>query len=137
MRAAPRRDTTRVPTPALVASDTLALIAFVLVGMEQHRLVSVATIFLRNAVPLVSAWFGAALLLGLYRRPSLASLLRTWIVAIPIGVTIRSLLVGSPDEPGRFLTFLAVALLFTLMFLAAGRGIVWFVWGWRRERSDG
>jgi hypothetical protein len=89
--------------------------------------------FLRNAVPLLVAWFGTALLLRLYRRPGLAPLLRTWLVAVPVGVSVRSLLVGSPDEPARFLTFLAVSMLFTLLFLLAGRGVVWFAAGWRRE----
>lgn len=136
MRAAPRRDTTPLPTPALVASDTLALIAFVLVGIEQHHETSVAVVVLRNAVPLLAAWFATALPLRLYRRPGLAPLLRTWLVAVPVGVAVRSLLVGSPDEAGRFLTFLAVSMVFTLLFLLAGRGIVWFAAGWRRERRE-
>jgi hypothetical protein len=55
---------------------------------------------------------------------------------VPAGVVVRSLLVGSPDEPGRFLTFLAVSMLFTLLFLVVGRGIVWFATGWRRERGQ-
>jgi hypothetical protein len=137
MRAAPRRDTTPLPVTALVVSDALALVVFVLVGVEQHHETSLAVVFLRNAVPLLGAWFATALLLRLYRRPGLAWLLRTWVVAIPVGVAVRSLLVGSPDEAGRFLTFLAVSMLFTLVFLLAGRGIVWFAAGWRRERGSG
>jgi hypothetical protein len=137
MRAAPRRDTTPLPVAALVVSDTLALIVFVLVGIERHHGTSLAVLFLRNAVPLLAAWFATALALRLYRRRGLAPLLRTWLVAVPVGVSVRSLLVGSPDEPGRFLTFLAVSMLFTLVFLLAGRGIVWFTAGWRRERRGG
>jgi hypothetical protein len=137
MRAAPRRQTTRLPVPGLVASDAIALVVFVLVGIEQHHGSSLVVLFLRNAVPLLVAWFATALLLRLYRRPGLAPLLRTWLVAVPVGVTVRSLLVGSPDEPAAFLTFLAVSMLFTLLFLVAGRGIVWFAAGWRGERRSG
>ncbi len=133
MRAAARRDTEPLSTPALVVSDALALIVFVLVGMERHQEASQLAIFLRNAIPLLAAWFGAAILLRLYRRRGLAPLLRTWLVAVPAGVAVRSLIVGSPDEPGRFLAFLAVSMLFTLTFLLIGRGTVWFVAGWRRE----
>jgi hypothetical protein len=137
MRAAPRRQTTRLPVPAVVASDAIALTVFVLVGIEQHHGSSFVMVFLPNAVPLLVAWFATALLLRLYRRPGLAPLLRTWLVAVPVGVTVRSLLVGSPDEPGRFLTFLVVSMLFTLLFLVGGRGIVWFAAGWRGERRSG
>jgi hypothetical protein len=136
MRAAPRRDTTPLPVPALVASDAAALLVFVAVGIERHGEAALVSVFLRNAVPLLAAWFATAWLLRLYRRPGLAPLLRTWLVAVPVGVVVRSLLVGSPDEPGRFLTFLAVSMLFTLLFLVAGRGIVWFAAGWRRERGQ-
>ncbi|HEY7668938.1 MAG TPA: DUF3054 domain-containing protein [Actinomycetota bacterium] len=136
MRAAPRRDTTPLPIPALAVSDGLALIVFVLVGIEQHREASLRVVFLRNAAPLLIAWFAFALLLRLYRRPGLAPLVRTWLVAVPVGVTVRSLIVGSPDDPGRFLTFLAVSMSFTLVFLLIGRGAVWFVAGWRRERPS-
>jgi Protein of unknown function (DUF3054) len=122
-----------LPVPALVASDALALIVFVLVGIEGHHEAAAPVVFLRNAVPLLAAWFGAALLLGLYRRPGLATLLRTWLVAVPVGIVVRSLVVGSPDRPGAFLAFLGVSMAFTLLFLALGRAIVWFVAGLRRE----
>jgi hypothetical protein len=136
MRAAPNRDTTPLPTRALIASDATALIVFVLVGMERHH-ASVLEVFLRNAVPLLIAWFGVAALLGPYGRAGLASLLRTWLVAVPVGVSVRSLMVGSPDEAGRFLTFLAVSMMFTLAFLLIGRAVVWFVAGWHREAKRG
>jgi hypothetical protein len=137
MRSAPRRDALLMPRWALIASDAAALIAFVLVGMERHHAASLFVVFLRNAAPLVLAWFAVAALLGLYRRLGLASLLRTWLVAVPVGVTVRSLIVGSPDDAGRFLTFLAVSMVFTLVFLTIGRGAVWFVAGWRREGTKG
>jgi hypothetical protein len=137
MRAAPRRDTPLLPRGALIASDAVALIVFVLVGMERHHEASVLVVFLRNAAPLLLAWFTVAALLGLYRRPGVAGLLRTWLVAVPIGVAVRSLIVGSPDEAGRFLTFLAVSVGVTLAFLLIGRGAVWFAAGWRREGTRG
>ena len=74
-----------------------------------------------NAVPLLGIWVIVAVALGTYRRPGVSTLLRTWIVAVPIALVVRSLWVGSPSEITPFLTFLAVGLSFTLLFLAIGR----------------
>ena len=117
------------PVPLLVAVDLLALVVFVVTGMRSHHEGTYATIFLRNAIPLLGSWAVFSAVLGAYRYPGLGSLLRTWIVAVPVALVVRSLWVGSPTGVGRFLTFLAVGLAFTLLFLLIGRGIVALVTG--------
>lgn len=100
-------------------ADAAALVVFVLVGIRGHR-VGTMEGFLRNAVPLLGVWFVVAWLAHTYRRPGWRSLLRNWIVAVPVGLLLRSLIVGSP-RGGRLLVFLAVGLAFTLLFLVLGR----------------
>src|SRR6185503_11545375 len=65
-------------------------------------------------------WFVVAALANTYRRPGWRSLLRNWIVAVPVGLLVRTLIVGSPSG-GRLLVFLAVGLAFTLVLLVLGR----------------
>ena len=126
---APRSSPRLAPVPLLVAVDLLALVVFVVTGMRSHHEGTYATIFLRNAIPLLGSWAIFSAVLGAYRYPGLGSLLRTWIVAVPVALVVRSLWVGSPTGVGRFLTFLAVGLAFTLLFLLIGRGIVALVTG--------
>ena len=102
-----------------VVADAAALVVFVLVGISGHR-ASTLEGFLRNAVPLLGVWFLVAWLAHTYRRPGWRSLLRNWIVAVPIGLLVRVLIVGSP-KGARILVFIAVGLAFTLLFLVLGR----------------
>ena len=102
-----------------MVADAAALLVFVLVGIRGHRAATVEG-FLRNAVPLLAAWFVVAALAHTYRRPGWRSLLRNWIVAVPVGLLVRTLIVGSPNG-GKLLVFLAVGLAFTLVFLVLGR----------------
>jgi hypothetical protein len=100
-------------------ADAAALVVFVLVGIRGHRTGTVEG-FLRDAVPLLAVWFLVAWLAHTYRRPGWRSLLRNWIVAVPIGLLVRTLIVGSP-EGARILVFIAVGLAFTLLLLMLGR----------------
>jgi hypothetical protein len=102
-----------------VLADAAALIVFVVVGISGHR-ASTLEGFLRNAAPLLAAWFLVAWLAHTYRRSGSRSLLRNWIVAVPIGLLVRTLIVGSP-KGARILVFIAVGLAFTLLFLVLGR----------------
>ncbi len=104
----------------LRVADILALIAFVLVGIRSHYGREMPVVFLRNAVPLLVAWFVVAVPVGTYRRPSPRSLAVTWVLAVPIGLVARSFILGSPTG-SRLATFLGVGLAFTLLFLVAGR----------------
>ena len=102
-----------------VLADAVALVAFVVIGIRGHRASTVEG-FLRNAVPLLGVWFLVAWLAHTYRRPGWRSLLRNWIVAVPIGLLVRTLIVGSPKS-GKILVFIAVGLAFTLLLLVLGR----------------
>jgi glycopeptide antibiotics resistance protein len=99
--------------------DAAALIVFVLVGISGHRS-STMEGFLGNAVPLLAVWFLVAWLAHIYRRPGWRSLLRNWIVAVPVGLLVRTLIVGSP-KGAKILVLIAVGLAFTLVFLILGR----------------
>ncbi|HEY6567141.1 MAG TPA: DUF3054 domain-containing protein [Actinomycetota bacterium] len=106
-----------------MVADAAALIVFVLAGMRSHHEGTLVGVFMRNAVPLVCAWFVVAALFRTYRRAGLKVVFQTWIVAVPIGLIVRSLWVGSP-QGSRVFVFLAVGLAFTLLFLMAGRGVI-------------
>ena len=110
------------PATVLGAADALALIVFVVVGIRSHHEVGALYVFLRNAVPLLSAWFIVATVAGAYRTPGLRTLLITWVIAIPTGLIARSLWVGSPTG-ARLLVFLGIGLVFTALFLLAGRAL--------------
>ena len=77
---------------------------------------------LLSAAPLLGAWFLVAWLARAYRRPGWGSLLRTWIVAVPVGLLVRTVIVGSP-RGARILVLLGVGLAFTLLFLVLGRAL--------------
>lgn len=102
-----------------VLADAAALVIFVLIGIRGHHAGTVER-FLRNAVPLLGVWFLVAWLAHTYRRPGWRSLLRNWIVAVPIGLLVRTQIVGSPKGE-RILVFIAVGLAFTALFLVLGR----------------
>jgi hypothetical protein len=121
-------DTSPVRAPSapgrmLAIADTLALVAFVVVGLRSHRIGAIAEIAARNAVPLAIAWIAVALVVGTYRRRDLASLVITWAVAVPAALLVRTWWVGSP-QGGRIAVFLGVGMAFTLLFLLIGRGLV-------------
>jgi hypothetical protein len=108
-----------------LAIDVLALVLFVVAGMRSHRTASQLEIFARNVVPIGGSWLVISAVVGTYRpgagrTPSLKRLLLTWVIAVPIGVLLRSWWTGSPDGDDLFV-FGVVAMAFTLAFVAAGR----------------
>jgi hypothetical protein len=112
----------------MAAIDVLALLTFVVAGMGSHNEGTVPAYFLRNAVPLVVSWLAFAALLGTYRRVGFKTLWRTWLVAVPVALVVRSVWVGSPTG-WRFLTFLLIGLAFTALFLVVGRGLTALITG--------
>jgi hypothetical protein len=106
-----------------VIADAVALLVFVVAGIRSHHEVGALDLFLRNAVPLEVAWFVVSAVAGTYRRSGFRSLLWTWVVAVPLGLIVRSIWVGSPTG-SRLLVFVVIGLAFTLLFLLAGRGVL-------------
>lgn len=104
----------------MAIADAVALVAFVLLGMASHHDVSWTVGVARNLVPLLLAWFLMAGLLGTYRRPSPWRLLANWLLAVPAGLLLRSLVVGDPTG-SRLVIFVTVGLAVTLPLLLIGR----------------
>ena len=128
-RSAPR------PSPrAAAAVDTVALVSFVVVGVIQHG-GSGLTGSLRTGIPVLAAWFLVALVVGTYRRPGWITMLVTWVVAVPLGLVVRSMVRGGPWGRG-LLTFGAVAMAFTLLFLVGGRLLLLGAAVVRRNRAE-
>ena len=107
----------------LAASDAVAIVAFVTVGLVSHKHGVSATGYARDALPILGAWFGVALLLGTYRSGGRRRLLSTWAVGVPLGVLIRGVVLGRTLD-GDQLAFLGIALVFSLLFVLALRSAV-------------
>lgn len=107
----------RIPTLAVV--DAAAIFAFVLLGGDVHGTVRPAGT-LRTLLFLLVPWYAVAAYSGLYRAPSWRSFLRTWAVAIPLGIILRQIWVGRLFSRATLLFFVA-ALVLTLVFMIAGR----------------
>jgi Ca2+/Na+ antiporter len=124
-RDAPTSASRRSPGAApLAVADGLALLVFVAAGLRSHDIGAVGEIAARNAIPLALAWVVTALVVGVYRRRDLSSLVLTWAVAVPSALLVRTWWVGSP-RADRVVVFLVVGVVFTAMFLAVGRCVVW------------
>ena len=102
-----------------VASDVLALLVFVTVGLLNHHGGLSASGYARDALPIVGCWLVAAGAFDLYRRPRASALVGTWIAGVTAGVAIRALTLWRVE--GDDAVFLVVALAFTLLFVVAFR----------------
>ncbi|HXF82840.1 MAG TPA: DUF3054 family protein [bacterium] len=107
----------RIPTLALV--DGLALLVFIVAGVEIHGTLRLRPV-LRDAAFVLSAWYVAAGLLGLYRASSPWRVVLVWAVALPAGLLLRQWAVGRLATRAT-LAFLAAALPITLGCLLTGR----------------
>ena len=110
---------------AAVAADVVALLVFVTIGLFNHHGGVSAGDYARDALPLVGCWLLAGGAFDLYKRPRVRALLATWLVGVTAGVLLRALLRWHID--GGDAVFLAVALCFTLLFVAVVRIAVSFV----------
>jgi hypothetical protein len=105
---------------AIAASDAVAIVAFVTVGLASHEHGVSVTGYAQDALPILGAWFGVALLLGTYRVGGWQRLLATWAIGVPLGVLVRALVLGRSLDDDQ-LAFLGVALAFSLLFVLALR----------------
>jgi DUF3054 family protein len=102
-----------------VAADLLAIVAFVTVGLFNHKGGLSATGYARDVLPIAGCWLVAAGAFDLYKRPRWRALLATWLVGVTGGVLVRALVLWRLD--GKDAVFLAVALCFSLLFVLAFR----------------
>jgi hypothetical protein len=108
----------------LLAGDLLCLSAFVVLGLGTHAELGQASAlqrFLINAGPLALTWTTAGLALGAFRlsppltmRALLARTLTTWLVAAPLALILRALLLGSAT----------LILIFVLVTLGVGGALL-------------
>ncbi len=98
----------------------MSLLAFTWVGVAVHRSVLDMSVVLRDVGLFLGVWFVLVPLTSVYRRPGWGSLVRHWLMAIPLAVLGRQVLLGRPLDRAAFV-FLLVALVFAGLFLAAGR----------------
>ncbi|HEX6844472.1 MAG TPA: DUF3054 family protein [Actinomycetota bacterium] len=105
-----------------LALDLVAIAAFVVVGMGEHRSGGTLTVFVRTAGPVLVAWLACGVVFRTYRPPTPRALVKTILVAVPAGVLVRTAIVGSP-EGWRILVFLLVALVFVSLFVGTARAI--------------
>ena len=65
---------------APIIQDGAAIVVFAVLGMLSHDGSVFVAGFVRDAVPLLVGWFGVALVIGTYRRPSRRKLLITCLL---------------------------------------------------------
>ena len=126
----------------LLAGDLIAVVAFVAVGQEDHGLVNEANPVLGvllTAGEFGMPWLIAGLLLGAFPRGDkltvrslLARSLNTWLVAAPIGILIRSYVLGRAVITTAFLV---AALGFGGVFVLGWRALFALVWWWLRRKA--
>jgi hypothetical protein len=102
-----------------VTADVLAIIAFVTVGLINHKGGVSASGYARDVLPIAGCWLVAAGAFDLYKRPRWRALLGTWLVGVTAGVLVRALVRWRLD--GGDAVFLPVALCFSLLFVLAFR----------------
>jgi hypothetical protein len=106
---------------AAVASDLLALFAFVTIGLLNHHGGVSVTGYARDILPIAGCWLVAAGAFDLYKRPRWRALISTWLAGVTGGVLIRSLLLWRIE--GDDAVFLVVALAFSLLIVLAFRAV--------------
>jgi Protein of unknown function (DUF3054) len=118
-RTRPRRQRLWGQPPVL---DAAALVAFAAVGMLSHDRALFLAGFVRDALPLLGAWFAVAFAFGAYRRQSFRRLLLTWAIAVPLAVVVRGVALGRHADAMQA-AFLATSMAFTLLLVLGFRGL--------------
>jgi hypothetical protein len=104
-----------------IAADAAGIVVFAVVGIISHG--ASPGSFAHDALPLLGCWFAVALAARLYERPTVLRFLVTWLVGITAGVLVRALIL-SRHLGSKEAAFLAVSLVFTLLFVLAARALV-------------
>lgn len=120
MKALARKSGTRLRTWQLALGDVIAISLFAPIGLISHDKGITLEGLARNALPVGAGFLAAALLLGVYRRRSLASLAAAWALGVTAGVFVRAAILGHGYGRTTF-TFLIVTLIVTGLLLAIWR----------------
>jgi hypothetical protein len=108
---------------APILGDTVALVLFAVIGLASHDRGITWQGLLRDAVPVLGGWFAAAALFHVYGRPRWRAFAAAWLVGITAGVEVRGLVLHRHVLGARYLTFLLVTLIVTLVLLFLRRAI--------------
>jgi hypothetical protein len=100
----------------LAITDAVAILVFATVGLISHHKGLSPRGYARDALPILAGWFGAAIVFRTYRTHRQSRVLATWLVGVTAGVLARALILGHSLN-GKEATFLAVALVFVLLFV--------------------
>jgi hypothetical protein len=100
--------------------DALALIVFSIIGIFSHNRAFDIAALLRNALPLLVVWFVLTPLLGTYQPPSWRRLWIAWLVCVPLGIILRTVILGHP-RGSEFFSFLGVTMVATSLLLGGFR----------------
>ena len=106
----------------LAIGDAAAIVLFVIVGLTNHDEGVTLSGIARTALPILAAWFAVSYFTKTYVRPGLRTLLATLVIAVPIGVAIRAIALHRAADDSQ-VTFGIVAMIATLVFLLAWRGL--------------
>ncbi len=117
----PLTDGTKLARSVLIG-DLVALLCFLVIGFERHA-DNVAGRFVSLLVIFAVSWLLTAWAVGTYRPPTNARLVITLVLAVPLAVAIRAVTVHAWTT-GEVLTFMAVALWFCAVFVAAARFLI-------------
>lgn len=101
--------------------DSVALAAFAMIGLLSHGKAVDGRGLLRDLVPVLVGWLVVAAIAGTYRHGGARTFLTAWLVGVGGGAVIRGLLLHRHVLGGRYLTFVVVTLVVTLLLLLAGR----------------
>jgi hypothetical protein len=110
---------------AFLVGDLCGIVAFLVVGLDRHgeddlgRFLALAAIFL-------GSWVVVAFAVGTYRPPVYGRLVLTLVLAIPLAVVVRVVLVQFSDLSAT-LTFAVVGFVFATLFVGLARLLVSFV----------
>ncbi len=116
----------RFSTWILITGDLIVLTLFVIVGQREHELTDAADpVFgvIRGGAPFLMTWLAAAFILRAFDPnttfwPFMGRTLNAWLVAVPLAILLRSLLLGRAVVPTVFL------------WVTYGVGFA-FIGGWR------
>ena len=106
----------------LLIGDAIALAMFAVIGLASHDEGITAGGVARNALPVLAAWFVVAAFVGTYSRPGLRTMFITWVIAVPVGVALRAIVLSRPAD-GSQIVFAIVTMTVTLLLLLVWRAI--------------
>ncbi len=118
----------------ILAGDCAGLILFAFSGQRTHQTLDATRPLLgvlATAAPFIGVWLLTALVLKTWRlqagwRQTMGQLLLAWLVAAPLALVLRALLLQHPNLP---VPFVLATLGFGLLILGSWRTLIWLVWG--------